>query len=255
MTITIITPTYNSAATVEHTIQSILEQSYSEIEYIVVDGGSTDGTQEIIQSYGDQIAHFISEPDKGLYDAMNKGIWLASGAVVGILNSDDFYHDRDVLKTVINTFQKKQVDSVYGDLQYVDPAETTKVTRHWESGPYKANNFLYGWMPPHPTFFVRRKLYEEFGMFDTSLSSSADYELMLRFLYRYKATSYYIPKVLVRMRAGGVSNASFRHRLRANREDRLAWEINDLQPKFFTTWMKPVRKIGQFKLFKSIENE
>lgn len=255
MLISIITPSFNSAFTIEHTIQSIIEQSHSNIEYIVVDGGSTDGTQAIIKSYGDQISHFVSERDEGLYDAMNKGIALASGEIVGILNSDDFYYDDQVLAKVMQAFHSQHVDSVYGDLQYVDPTDTNKVTRHWESGKYKRNNFLYGWMPPHPTFFVRRKCYEQYGPFDTSLLSSADYELMLRFLYRYKISSYYIPEVLVRMRAGGVSNASFRHRLKANREDRLAWEKNGIQPKFFTTWMKPVRKLGQFKIFKSIENE
>lgn len=249
MKISIITPTYNSAQTVEQTIQSILCQTHSEVEYIIIDGASTDGTQEIVKSFGPRVRHFISEPDQGLYDAMNKGINRATGDVIGILNSDDFYSSPEVLVRVAQVFQDKKIDSVYGDLQYVDPIDTDKVTRHWEAGTYNIDNFLYGWMPPHPTFFVRRKVYEKYGLFDTSLRNSADYELMLRFLYKHKVSSCYIPEVLVQMRAGGVSNASFRHRLRANREDRLAWEKNNLQPRFFTTWMKPVRKIGQFKFF------
>lgn len=247
MTITIITPSFNSAGTIQHTIDSILGQSYTKVEYLIIDGGSTDGTPDIVASYGEQIQRFISEPDQGLYDAMNKGIDLATGEIVGILNSDDFYSDESVLEKVATAFQSGKVDSVYGDLQYVDPVDTKKVIRDWKSGDYKASNFLYGWMPPHPTFFVRRKFYQKYGPFDISLRSSADYELMLRFLYRYRISSHYIPEVLVQMRAGGVSNASFRHRLRANREDRLAWEKNGLQPKFFTTLIKPVRKIVQFK--------
>jgi len=209
----------------------------------VQDGGSQDDTVTIARAYQ---ANCISEGDKGLYDAMNKGIQRASGDIVGILNSDDFYAGDQVLVRVQEAFQDPNIKAVYGDLDYVDPEDTGKVIRKWRSGPYERDRFRYGWMPPHPTFFVRRELYDQYGLFDLSFRTSADYELMLRFLYKHRVPAVYLPKVLVKMRAGGVSNSSFRHRLYANKEDRRAWEVNGLKPHFFTTWLKPVRKLGQW---------
>ena len=247
MKISLITPSYNSAATIQDTIDCILGQSYPNVEYIIVDGQSKDETVSIIQSYGGKISKWVSESDKGLYDAMNKGISMATGDVVGILNSDDFYSHDKVLEKVVQAFEQHQVDVVYGDLQYVHEVDTKRIVRYWKSGKYRRQNFLYGWMPPHPTFFVKREFYEKFGLFDLSFRSAADYELMLRFLYKHQLKAHYIPEVLVKMRAGGVSNASWKHRFRANKEDRRAWQRNGLKPTFFTTWLKPIRKLTQFR--------
>lgn len=246
MKISIITVSYNSAATIKDTIDCVLAQNYPQVEYIIIDGASKDGTCDIVRSYGDRIDFFRSEPDQGIYDAMNKGLQKATGEVVGILNSDDFYAHEGVLSQVMSIFEEEEVDSVYGDLQYIDPIQTEKVVRNWKAGPFELEKFLYGWMPPHPAFFVRRSCYLRWGLFDESFLLAADYELMLRFLYKYQISTYYLPEVLVKMRTGGTSNASLRNRLNANREDRLAWEKNGLTPKFYTTWLKPVRKIHQF---------
>lgn len=253
MKISIITATYNSAKTLRDTIHSIQSQSYPNIEYIIIDGLSTDNTVAIAKEYNGLVNGLLSEPDQGIYDAMNKGIGLATGDVIGILNSDDFYAHEGVLERVAQAFQESGADAVYGDLQYVQAEQTEQIVRHWKAGSFQYKRFRYGWMPPHPTFFVRRELYEKYGLFDISFHIAADYELMLRFLYKQRATVYYIPEVLVKMRVGGMSNASFRHRLRANREDLRAWQVNGLRPYFFTTLLKPIRKIGQFNFFRSGE--
>lgn len=246
MKVSIITATYNSSETIRDTIESVLCQTYKNIEHIIIDGASKDGTLKIVHSYGGKIAKVISEPDGGIYDAMNKGISMATGDVVGILNSDDFFaHDR-VIEKVVRAFEMTECDSAYGDLQYVDPAETGKVVRNWRAGSHTRNSWLYGWMLPHPTFYVCKDVYERFGTFNLRLRSAADYEIMLRFLYKNKISTTYIPEVLVRMRTGGVSNASFKNRLAANKEDRQAWRMNGLTPRFYTTLLKPIRKIGQF---------
>jgi glycosyltransferase involved in cell wall biosynthesis len=246
MKISIITVSYNSSATIRDTIASVLSQTYTDFEYILVDGNSTDGTLDIIQSYQHPNMRWISEPDKGIYDAMNKGVQMATGDIVGILNSDDFYMHSEVLTKVAHTFKTEQVDSVYSDLAYVDEKDTSKMIRYWKSGAYKEGSFLTGWMPPHPTFFVRREVYQQYNPFDVRLKSAADYELMLRFLHKFKISVAYIPEILVKMRAGGKSNASLKNRLRANREDRLAWEYNKLTPRLYTLLLKPLRKIEQF---------
>ncbi len=243
--ISIITATYNSALTVRDTLKSVAAQTYPNVEHVIVDGLSADHTLRIVSDFP-HVAKIQSEKDKGIYDAMNKGITLATGSVIGILNSDDFYAHEYVLADVMDIFENPEIDCVYADLQYVDHSNTNKIVRTWISGNYSRNKFLYGWMPPHPTFFVRRSLYNELGLFNLSLRSAADYELMLRFLFKHHKKAAYIPDVLVKMRAGGMSNASLKNRLRANGEDRKAWKINDLQPYFFTTWLKPMRKVMQF---------
>lgn len=245
MTISIITATYNSAATVNDTLACIAGQDYSNVEHIIVDGLSKDETLSIVSGYP-HVSKVLSEKDKGIYDAMNKGVALATGDVIGILNSDDFYCSPHVLSLVMAAFADPTVDAVYGDLHYVQQHDTEKITRRWKAGRFRARNFYYGWMPPHPAFFVRRHVYEKAGVFNTSLRSAADYELMLRVLVKHKMKAAYIPQVLVKMRAGGISNASLKNRLRANNEDRKAWELNQLKPYFFTIWLKPVRKIFQF---------
>ncbi|GGB08410.1 glycosyltransferase family 2 protein [Puia dinghuensis] len=245
MKISIITATYNSAATVRDTLLSVSGQHHTDVEHIVVDGASTDSTLAIVGDFP-HVARLISEKDKGIYDAMNKGIAAATGEVIGILNSDDVYIDGSVLSEVAAAFADPAVMTVYADLQYVDAANLQRVKRSWRSGPFKRKNFYYGWMPPHPTFFVRRAVYEQAGLFNLTLRSAADYELMLRVLLKWKMPAYYIPRFIVKMRAGGMSNASLVNRLRANKEDRLAWKMNQLKPFFFTLYMKPFRKITQF---------
>jgi glycosyltransferase involved in cell wall biosynthesis len=245
MKISIITATYNSAATVGDTLACIRGQDHPDIEHILVDGASSDGTLEIVNGFP-HVAKWISEKDKGIYDAMNKGIRLATGDVIGILNSDDIYTHPSVLSTVARAFADPNVMTAYADLQYVQSDNTEKVLRTWRTGSFRKRNFYYGWMPPHPTFFVRKEVYLQAGLFDTSLRSAADYEIMLRILLRHGFSTLYIPGVIVKMRAGGMSNASLRNRLRANKEDRMAWKLNGLRPYFFTLYMKPLRKISQF---------
>lgn len=245
MLISIITPTYNSAETVKDTLSSVAMQEGVDVEHIIVDGLSKDNTMELVRSFP-HVARVDSEKDSGIYDAMNKGIRRAKGEIVGILNSDDLYAHPGVLRKVADLFRDESIDAVYADLEYVDRQNTNKVVRYWKSGKYSTTQFYYGWMPPHPTFFIRRHFYEKFGEFNCNLRSAADYELMLRFLLKHKLKPAYLPEVIVKMRTGGMSNASFSNRLKANREDREAWRLNAIQPFFFTLFLKPFRKILQY---------
>lgn len=245
MKISVITVVFNGEKTIRETIESVLAQDYPDVEYIVVDGSSTDHTAEIIKSFGDRITKFLSEKDQGIYDAMNKGIQLATGDIIGLLNADDLFASPDVLSRVAATFQESGADAVYGDLQYFDGI-TDRVTRHWRAGRYRAGLFLWGWMPPHPTFFIRRGWYQNQGGFRLDMGTAADYELMLRMIHKHGAKLGYVQKVLVRMRVGGVSNVSFKNRLSANRNDARAWKVNELSPYQVTILLKPFRKILQF---------
>ncbi|MFM1772622.1 MAG: hypothetical protein RLZZ71_1764 [Bacteroidota bacterium] len=254
MKVSLITVSYNSAKTIVDTIHSVLNQTYENIEYIVVDGNSSDGTIEIVKQFLNStkgasqgvVTKFLCERDKGIYDAMNKGLALATGDIIGVLNSDDFYCSNTVIEQVVAAFQKEDAQCLYGDLNYVDPTDTYKIVRKWRSGDFKRENFLKGWMPPHPTFFVRKSCYEKFGTFNTQFKSAADYELMLRFLYKESCSAIHLPVVMIHMRAGGISNVSLKNRIRANREDRLAWKINGLKPKWFTLLRKPLSKLIQY---------
>lgn len=246
LSVSVITVCYNNSQTIEETIKSVVTQDYKNIEYILVDGASTDGTLQIIDRYKKQLSTVVSEKDKGIYFAINKGIALATGDVVAILHADDFYADQTVISKVVHAFETTQSDTVYGDLQYVDRNETAKVIRNWKASDYSKDNFLKGWMPPHPSFFAKRNCYTRFGSFNTALTSSADYELMLRFLYKNNCSTAYIPEILVKMRAGGQSNSSLKNRIHANREDKKAWELNDLNPHFLTFIRKPLSKLKQF---------
>jgi len=253
--ISIITAVLNGAATIADCLASVSCQSHA-VEHIIVDGGSTDGTLEIVArlaSDDSRVTRVVSGPDKGIYDAMNKGIALASGDVVGILNADDFYAGPEVLAKVAGIFADESIDACYGDLVYVKDCSTFEVrgstfktVRYWKAGEFKAGKFYHGWMPPHPTFFVRRRVYEHFGTFDPAFGSAADYELMLRLLLSHGVSMAYIPEVLVKMRVGGTSNATLKNRLRANRMDRLAWKANGLKPYPWTLYMKPLRKLDQW---------
>ena len=207
MKISIITVVYNNKETIRSAVDSVLNQNYDSIEYIVIDGGSTDGTVDIVKEYQDKISVFISEPDEGIYDAMNKGIALATGNVIGILNSDDFYIDEFVIEKVVKEFEEKNVDSVYADLVYVEPKNLNKTVRYYDSGNFNPSKFSYGWMPAHPTFFVKRKVYEKYGVFRTDLKIAADFDILARFLYIHKISYSYIKGALVKMRTGGVSTS------------------------------------------------
>ncbi len=246
LTITIITVTFNSEKTIDDTVRSVLAQDYPHIEYIIVDGQSTDKTLSVIEPYRHKISKIISEPDKGLYDAINKGIGLAQGDIVGIINSDDVLAYPQALSDIAAVFEQNACDAVYADLVYVKPNDLSQVVRRWKSGNYRHGKFLWGWMPPHPTFYAKKELFETFGYYSLQLKSAADYELMLRFIHKHKIKVAYLPKTIVKMRVGGMSNASLKNRIRANKEDRQAWKMNALTPYIFTLSLKPLRKIFQF---------
>ena len=243
--LSIITVTYNAGAVITDNLSSISCQTLLP-EQIVIDAESSDSTRELVSSIKHHHVKIISEPDNGIYDAMNKGIQLAKGDVLGFLNADDFYASGEVIEKVTRMFEDQSVDACYGDLCYVDSANTAKAVRYWRSGPYQPKSFYWGWMPPHPTFFVRRRVYEQYGVFNLDLGSAADYELMLRFMLKYEVKARYIPEVLVKMRVGGVSSRSIKNRLLANRNDRRAWEVNGLHPYPWTLLLKPIRKIPQW---------
>ena len=245
MKISIITITYNSEKTLRDTMDSVLGQSYKDIEYILVDGKSKDGTCDIIRSYGDRVSKFISEKDKGLYDALNKGIRMATGDVVGFLHSDDIFASTETTKMIAEAFIKFKVDSVYGDLVYVDQNDTDKIIRFWRSRRFSRARALTCWMPPHPTFYVKREIYEKYGGFNTTFRIAADYESILRFLVRFRVSTFYIPLVLIRMRVGGESNKSIKNVIRKSLEDIRAMHINGLIS-FAALFNKNASKFKQF---------
>ncbi len=245
MTISIITVVYNNVASIEQCIQSALSQSYPDIEYIVIDGGSTDGTCEIIEKYRKNISHYVSEHDGGMYFGLNKGIMMSSGDVVGILHSDDLFQGTDVIADVATVFNKTGCDAVYGDLWYVAKDDPDKVIRNWKSTPFDVRNFYHGWMPPHPTLFMKRKVYSDFGLFDTSYKIAADYDLMLRTVGSGKLYCEYLPQVITRMRVGGASNKSLHNIWLKSRDDWHALRRNK-KGDLYTLIMKNVSKLGQF---------
>jgi glycosyltransferase len=243
MKVSIITPSFNSAKTVEETIKSVLGQSYKDIEYIIIDGGSKDKTLEIVNKYKDKISKIISEPDKGIYDAMNKGVKLASGEIIGILNSDDLYADEKVIEEVVKTFENYDVECVWGDLVYFTD-DPNKIIRIWRSSDYKEGLFEKGWVPPHPTFFVKKEVYEKYGYFRLDFKVASDYELMFRFLKKYKIKGKYIPKVLVKMRAGGNAN-KLKNIIKGNLECIRAWKVNGFKMPFYTPIFRFFRRLPQ----------
>jgi glycosyltransferase involved in cell wall biosynthesis len=204
--VSIITVVYNGASYVETAITSVLSQRYSCIEYILIDGGSTDGTVNIVNRYKDSISTIISEPDKGLYDAMNKGISLATGDIIGILNSDDFYVNELVVEKVVKEFEK-EIDCLFADLVYVRSENLDKIVRYYDSSQFTPLKFAFGWMPAHPTFFVKKEIYDKYGVFRIDLKIGADFDILVRFLYTYKISYSYMQEVLVKMRVGGVSTS------------------------------------------------
>jgi glycosyltransferase len=248
MKITLITATYNSERFLQQCIQSIASQSHADIEHIVVDGGSSDRTIEIIKENENSISKWISEPDRGMYDAINKGIKMATGDVIGILNSDDMLVNKDVIAKIVKTFIDKGVDSVYGDLEYVDQEYTNRVFRVWKGKTYNRNLFKMGWMPGHPTFYIKKELIEKYGKYENHFYTAADYEFMARYLYKHEISSYYLPEMIVKMRTGGASNRNLNQRLRANRRDYLAMKKNSIPMPFMVSILKPIIKLHQFNV-------
>lgn len=246
MKISVITVTYNAAATIEDCLKSVISQDYPDLEYIVVDGASVDSTLDILKKYKSNISRFISEKDEGLYDALNKGIALATGEYIAILHADDFYANPWVISAYARMLKSGDCDAVYADLVYVDAKNKEQVVRKWKSGFYSQGAFLYGWMPPHPTFIVKNLLYQKLGNYNLEFKTAADYELMLRFIHKHQIRLCYLPETTVYMRRGGMSNSSLANRFKANMEDRKAWSVNGLKPRFYTLFLKPLRKIFQF---------
>jgi glycosyltransferase involved in cell wall biosynthesis len=218
MKISIITVAHNSAVTIRDTIESVLTQVYPQIEHIVIDGASQDATPEIVRSYGARIARFISEPDRGIYDAMNKGLALATGDVVGFLNSDDMLVDPGSIETIAAGFDSTDIDAVYGDIVMVDPVQLDLVRRYWRPGTYQPGSCARGWMAPHPSLYVRRPLLQASGGFNTEYRLQSDFDLELRLFERMGMRTKYLPRTLVRMRMGGTTTGSFRNILRGNLE-------------------------------------
>ncbi len=243
--ISIVTVTYNAGEFLDTCIKSVQQQTHPDIEYLIIDGLSTDNTLNIAHSYG-IVSQIVSEKDEGMYDALNKGIALATGDVIGVLHADDFFASNEVLSNVANAFLLSKADVLYGDLWYVDKENTSKVTRKWESKPYRQGLFQWGWMPPHPTFFVKREMFELYGKYRLDMGTAGDYELMMRFLHKHQLKSLYLPEVLVKMRTGGMSNSSLDNRLKANKADLEAMRLNGIRFPRIVALLKPLRKLHQF---------
>jgi glycosyltransferase involved in cell wall biosynthesis len=246
MKVTIITVTHNSALYLQNCIDSVVRQTYPDIEHIIVDAASTDGTIDIIRQYENHVAKWVSETDRGMYDAINKGMSMATGDVIGILNSDDMLASPDVIEAIVQCFNENKVDSVYGDLVYVDKVNTRKVRRYWKGFTYDRFRFNYGWMPAHPTFYFKSYLLEDLGGYESHYFTAADYEFMARYLYKYRISAKYLPKLIVKMRVGGQSNRNIKSRLRANRRDYLAMKKNQLPFPLLASILKPLIKLHQY---------
>ncbi|OHX64931.1 glycosyltransferase family 2 protein [Flammeovirga pacifica] len=245
MKISIITASFNNKKTLQQTIHSVLSQDYDNIEYIIIDGGSTDGTVEMISSYGNKITTFISEPDEGIYDALNKGVRLATGDVVGFMHSDDFFASTTIVSEIAQTFKNTHVDAVYGDLHYVAEQDPTKTIRNWVSSDFINHKLKRGWMPPHPTLYIKNECYKKYGLYNTQLRIAADYDLILRYFGTHQITSAYLPKTIVKMRLGGASNNSIKAIKNKMKEDYWALKHNKIGG-IFTLAIKNLSKITQF---------
>jgi len=245
MKISVITAVYNRCHTVQDALDSIASQSYRALEHVVVDGASTDGTKAILQRNRERIAVLVSEPDKGIYDALNKGIGLSTGEVVGFLHADDVFADENAISRIASVFEDPDVEAVYGDLQYVSNNDSSRTIRFWRAGDFTAARLAWGWMPPHPTLYVRRRVYERLGAFDTRYRIAADYDCILRFLGRGGVEPAYIPEVLVKMRVGGASNRSISNILEKSKEDYRALRSNGVGGLGALAW-KNLSKLGQF---------
>ncbi|MGZ8069455.1 glycosyltransferase family 2 protein [Aeromonas salmonicida] len=250
MKVSIITATYNSAATIHDTLSSLENQTYPNIEYIIVDGASKDNTLEVIKNHCTRVSQIISEPDHGIYDALNKGIAAATGDIIGFLHSDDLFAYPEAVQDMVDIFQSGDHDAVYADLEYVQQDNINRMVRLWQSGTYNKKKLKYGWMPAHPTFYMRRSCYIKFNDFDLTYKISADYDSILRYLWQGDVNAGYLPKVLIKMRVGGISNRSLANILCKTREDIQAMRNNGL---FWplTIALKNLSKIPQFLVKKS----
>lgn len=241
----IITSVFNNREFIAEAIDSVLGQSYKNVEYIVIDGGSSDGTQGVVTSYGDKISKFISKKDSGIYDGLNKGLEQASGDVIGFLHSDDLYASSDVLAAVAKIFiDNPDIDGVYGDLVYTKKEDPDSVIRYWKSSGFTPTLLKKGWMPPHPTLFLKKSVYERYGRFSLDFKIAADYDFMLRVLSG-GVKVLYLPKTLYKMRVGGASNKSIKNIIRKSREDLEALRRNKIGG-LTTLLMKNFSKLGQF---------
>lgn len=245
MKISVVTAVYNRAGTIQQAVESVQLQTYPQLEYVIQDGGSTDGTLEVIERVANDSTHLQSERDGGIYDAINRGIARATGDVIGLMHSDDFFADDHVLQRVADALADPRVDGVYGDLQYVAADDPTRVVRHWRSGNYAPSKLKLGWMPPHPTLYLRREVFDHWGLYDTGLRIAADYDAMLRYLVKGRIRLAYVPEVFVKMRVGGESNRSLERILRKSREDLTAIRRNGVGG-IGTLALKNLSKIGQF---------
>lgn len=245
MKLSIVTAVFNRADTIADALASVQAQSYRPVEHLIQDGGSTDGTLDQIKARETDATQLVSEPDRGIYDAINKGISRASGDVIGLMHSDDFFAHDKVLERIAEAFQDRDIDGIYGDLDYVSAVNSNKVIRHWRSGPYRRDLLRRGWMPPHPTLYLRRKVFEKWGLYDTSFQIAADYDAMLRYLIKGRIRLAYVPEVLVRMRVGGESNKSLGHIFRKSLEDYRAIRQNGAGGIGALT-LKNLSKLGQF---------
>ncbi len=246
MKFSLITVCRNAAPVIAETLQSVLAQTHDQIEVIVIDGSSTDGTADIVRGFSERIHHFVSEPDKGIYDAMNKGLRAATGDVIGFVNAGDLLMTPDVITRIDDAFQRTGADAVYGDIIMVDAVDIRKVKRTWRSGTYDRDNFRKGWMPPHIATFIKRSAYDRFGHFRDDLRIAADYEILHRFLFKEGITAVHLPEVLVRFRLGGMSNGSLRHVLKANAEVRRSWRLNGFAAPPLLVTRKLWSKVLQF---------
>ena len=248
MKISIITVTLNSASVINHCLDSVQHQKHDDIEHIIIDGASTDGTLSLLESKREQFKFLISEPDKGIYDAMNKGIKVATGDIIGFLNSDDFYASNNILSRVASIFKDNSyLDSCYADLAYVDPLDISKNIRYWRSSKFVSGLFSKGWCPPHPTFFVRRSVYQRFGNFNLHYRIASDVELMMRFLEVQKINSRYIPELWIKMRLGGTTNKSFKNIVMQNKEVLHALKSHNLSVNWISFFIyKIINRVLQF---------
>lgn len=245
MKISIITATYNSESTILDTIKSLESQTYDNIEYIIIDGESKDNTLDLIKNNSKRVSKIVSEPDSGIYDALNKGIIHSTGDIVGFLHSDDVLAYPDAISDLVNKLSSEKSDAIYADLDYVSKEDENKIVRHWRSGPYKRENMMRGWMPPHPTFFMKKSLYIEHGLFDLQFKISADYDSLLRYIFKNNVSLSYLSRVTTKMRVGGESNRSIKNIIKKTKEDILALKKNEL-PWIKAILLKNLSKIPQF---------
>ncbi|MCU0362540.1 MAG: glycosyltransferase [Bacteroidales bacterium] len=238
MKISVVTPTFNSASTVAECIRSVADQSYADVEHIIADGASSDNTVELIRSAPGRVTRLLSEKDSGMYSAMNKGISIASGDIIGILNSDDFFTSDDVLQKIALMFRDDAVDAVYGDVRFVKPSDRNKTVRYYSSARFRPSQFRYGFMPAHPSFYVRSRFYRELGGYKEDYRISADFELLVRFLYRYKLSSRYLAYPVVTMLTGGISTRSFKSNLIINQEIIRGCRENGISTNYLNVYSK-----------------